>query len=59
MKILVSMLTISFIANEYKQIGILQDTDVINILKEKMEEIDFLIEYFTGKKSKKQVKLNK
>ena len=37
------------IAMEYEQIGILHQTEVIKLLKDKMEEIDFLTEYFTGK----------
>lgn len=35
-------------------IGILDQTQIIETLKERMEEIDFLIYYFTGKQSKKQ-----
>lgn len=48
-----------FVAAEYEQIGILHHTNVITKLKEKMDEIDFLIFYYTGKQSKKQKKLGK
>lgn len=40
--------------SEYEQIGILDQTQIIDTLKERMEEIDFLIYYFTGKQSKKK-----
>ena len=49
----------TIIAAGFEQIGILHHTDIINDLKEKMEEIDFLIFYYTGKQSKKQKKLGK
>ena len=41
-------------SNEYEQIGILDQTQIIDTLKERMEEIDFLIYYFTGQQSKKK-----
>ena len=37
-------------------IGILDQTTIIETLKERMEEIDFLIYYFTGTQSSKQKK---
>ena len=42
------------LAEEYEKIGILHYTEVISKLKERMDEIDFLIYHFTGQKSKKQ-----
>lgn len=47
------------ITAEVDQIGIFHNTAVIGLLKEKMEEIDFLIFYYTGKQSKKQKRLGK